>query len=204
MISVGLTGSIASGKSTISAIFEQAGAKIIDADQIAKDVVQKGLPAWHKIVAHFGHSVLLSNGQLNRAHLAEVIFNDPIQKNHLNAIVHPYVHNKIIELRHHYENLQADGIVILDVPLLYEVGMEKDFDKVIVVYVPEVIQLERLMQRDGICEQAARSRIKAQLSMEEKKRRADILIDNSGTLETTQDAVLKIYQILVDESPFFN
>lgn len=199
MIRVGLTGSIASGKSTVSSIFRHAGAQIIDADQIARDVVRKGLPAWRKIVAHFGPRVLMADGNLNRASLAEVVFNDPVQKRHLNAIVHPYVNRRIKELTRQYQKEQPDGVLVLDVPLLYEVGMEKDLNKVIVVYVPEVLQLQRLVKRDGLSEQAARTRIRAQMSMEEKKQRADIVIDNSGSLEATQDAALKVYRALVAE-----
>ena len=199
MIRVGLTGSIASGKSTVSSIFRHAGAQIIDADRIAREVVQKGLPAWRKIVAHFGPRVLLADGQLNRTSLAEVVFNDPIQKRHLNAIVHPYVTQKLQELTKFHEQQQPGGVLVLDVPLLYETGMEKDLDKVIVVYVPESVQLERLVQRDGLTEQAARNRIRSQISIEEKKRRADIIIDNSSSLEATQDAALKVYRELAAE-----
>lgn len=199
MIRVGLTGGIASGKSTVSAIFRHAGTKIIDADLIARDVVEKGLPAWQKIVAHFGPRVLMADGQLDRNSLADVVFNDPVQKRYLNAIVHPHVNRKAKELMQQLEVVQPDGVVVLDVPLLYEVGMEKDLDKIIVVYVPEAVQMERLMQRDGLSEQAARARIKAQMPIEEKRRRADIVIDNSGSLEATQDAALKIHRALTAE-----
>ncbi len=199
MIRVGLTGGIASGKSTVSAIFRHAGAQIIDADQIAREVVQKGLPAWQKIVAHFGPRVLMADGQLDRAILADVVFNDPLQKRHLNAIVHPHVSRKTKELMEKLERTQPNGVVVLDVPLLYEVGMEKDLDKIIVVYVPESVQLDRLMQRDGLSEQAARARIRAQMPIEEKRRRADIVIDNSGSLEATQDEALKIHRALAAE-----
>lgn len=199
MIRVGLTGGIASGKSTVSAIFRHAGAQIIDTDQIARDVVQKGLPAWQKIVAHFGPRVLMADGQLDRASLADVVFNDPVQKKYLDAIVHPHVDRKAKELMRHLKTVHPNGVVVLDVPLLYEVKMEKDLDKIIVVYVPEPVQLARLMQRDGLSEQAARARIRAQMPIEEKKRRADIVIDNSGSLEATQDEALRIHRALAAE-----
>jgi len=203
VIRVGLTGGIATGKSTVAVIFRHAGAKIIDADQIARNVVQKGLPAWQKIVAHFGPKVLMSNGQINRASLADVVFNDPIQKRHLNAIVHPYVHRKIEELMQQFIKTEINGVVVLDVPLLYEVGMDKDLDKIIIVYVPEAVQLDRLMKRDGLSEQSARVRIQSQMPIEEKRQRADIVIDNSGSLKATQAAAFKVYRALTAEAAKF-
>jgi dephospho-CoA kinase len=203
VIRVGLTGGIATGKSTVSAIFRHAGANIIDADQIARNVVKKGLPAWQKIVAHFGPRVLMADGQINRASLAEVVFNDPIQKRYLNAIVHPHVRRKTEELMQKLEDKGVNGVVVLDVPLLYEVGMDRDLDKIIVVYVPEIIQLERLMERDRLSEQSARVRIQSQMSIEEKKQRADIVIDNSGSPQTTQAAALEIYRTLANEAARF-
>jgi dephospho-CoA kinase len=203
VIRVGLTGGIATGKSTVSAIFRHAGAKIIDADQIARNVVNKGLPAWQKIVAHFGPRVLMADGQINRASLAEVVFNDPVQKRYLNAIVHPHVRRKTEELMQKLKEKEVNGVVVLDVPLLYEVGMDRDLDKIIVVYVPEIIQLERLMERDRLSEQSARVRIQSQMSIEEKKQRADIVIDNSGSPETTQAEALEIYRTLANEAARF-
>ena len=203
MIRVGLTGGIATGKSTVSTIFRHAGAKIIDADQIARNVVNKGLPAWQKIVAHFGPRVLMADGQINRASLAEVVFNDPVQKRYLNAIVHPHVRRKTEELMQKLKEKEVNGVVVLDVPLLYEVGMDSDLDKIIVVYVPEVIQLERLMERDGLSEQSARVRIQSQMPIEEKKQRADIVIDNSGSPEITQATALEIYRTLASEAAKF-
>jgi dephospho-CoA kinase len=203
VIRVGLTGGIATGKSTVSAIFKHAGAKIIDADQIARNIVQKGLPAWQKIVAHFGPRVLMADGQINRAILADVVFNDPVQKRHLNAIVHPHVRRKSEELMQQLEKAESHGVVVLDVPLLYEVGMDKDLDKTIVVYVPEPVQLKRLMERDGLSEQSAKVRIHAQMPIEEKRHRADIVIDNSGSPEATQAAALEVYRCLASEASKF-
>jgi dephospho-CoA kinase len=203
VIRVGLTGGIATGKSTVSAIFRHAGAKIIDADRIARNVVKKGLPAWQKIVAHFGPRILMTDGQINRASLAEVVFNDPVQKRCLNAIVHPHVRHKTEELMQKLKEKEVNGVVVLDVPLLYEVGMDRGLDKIIVVYVPEIIQLERLMERDRLSEQSARVRIQSQMSIEEKKQRADIVIDNSGSSETTQAAALEIYRALANEAAKF-
>jgi dephospho-CoA kinase len=197
VIRVGLTGGIATGKSTVAVIFRQAGAKVIDADKIARNVVRKGLPAWQKIVAHFGPRVLMSDRRINRSSLADVVFNDPVQKRHLNAIVHPFVYRKIEELMQQLIKTETNGVVVLDVPLLYEVGMDKDLDKTITVYVPEAVQLDRLMKRDGLSEQSARVRIQSQMSIEEKRRRADIIIDNSGSLKATQAAAFEVYHILV-------
>ncbi len=196
MIVAGLTGGIASGKSTVSAFFQNAGAVIADADKIAREVVKKGLPAWKKIREHFGPDVLLPDGEINREWLGDIIFHQPKEKEILNTIVHPHVFREMEKQIHEAEKKHPAGVVIQDIPLLFESKMEKRIFPVIVVYVPERIQLERLMKRNSLSETSAMARIRAQMPIEEKKKIADFVIDNSGSLEETRENTMNLYRIL--------
>jgi dephospho-CoA kinase len=193
---IGLTGGIATGKSTVSAILKNAGAVIIDADRIARRVVKKNLPAYRQILAHFGESVLLPDGEINRAALGNLIFNDSRKKQLLNSIVHPHVRKETDRRLRHIAKNNPNALVILDIPLLLEAGMRKDLSEVIVVYAPEHIQIKRLMERDHILQEDALARIRSQMPIEEKKSRATTVIDNSGTLEHTRKQTLEIFQRL--------
>jgi len=196
MIVAGLTGGIASGKSTVAAFFQNAGAVVIDADKAAREVVKKGLPAWEKIRKHFGQEVLLPDGEINREWLGNVIFHQPKEKEILNAIVHPYVFTEMEKQICEAEKNHPDGLVIQDIPLLFESGMQKRISPVIVVYVPENLQMERLRKRNGLSENSAMARIRSQMPIEEKKKLADFVIDNSGSLEETREKTLHLYRIL--------
>jgi dephospho-CoA kinase len=193
---IGLTGGIATGKSTVSAILQNAGAVIIDADQIARKVIKKNLPAYRQIVDTFGESVLLPDREINRTALGNLIFNDPRKKQLLNTIVHPHVRKETNRQLKQIEKNDPDALVILDIPLLFESGMHKDLSEVIVVYAPEHIQIKRLMERDHILQEDALARIRSQMPIEEKKGRATTVIDNSGTLEHTRKQTLEIFQRL--------
>lgn len=196
---IGLTGGIATGKSTVSAILENAGALIIDADRIAREAVKKGQPAYREIVEHFGETVLLPDGEINRSVLGDIIFNAPGKKQLLNKIVHPYVRKETHRQLQQIGRTEPNAIVILDIPLLIEAEMDKDLSEVIVVYVPEHIQIERLVQRDGISEADALARVRSQMPIEEKKEKATIVVDNSGSKENTRRQTLKIFQRLKDK-----
>ncbi len=193
---IGLTGGIATGKSTVSAILKKAGAVIIDADRIAREVVKKGLPAYREIVENFGETVLLSNGEINRSVLGDLIFNDPRKKKLLNRIVHPHVRRETNRQLKDMEKSSPDTIAVLDIPLLFEAEMHKDLSEVIVVYAPEHIQVKRLMKRDNISEADAVARVRSQMPIEEKKNRATIVIGNSGTMEDTRKRTLEIFKTL--------
>jgi dephospho-CoA kinase len=193
---IGLTGGIATGKSTVCAILENAGAVIIDADRIARKLVKKNLPAYRQIVDTFGESVLLPDGEINRIALGDLIFNDPRKKQLLNKIVHPPVGKETNRQLKQIEKNNPNALVILDIPLLLESGMHKDLSEVIVVYAPEHIQIKRLMERDHIAQENALARIRSQMPIEEKKKLASIVIDNSGTLENTRKQTLEIFQRL--------
>ena len=196
---IGLTGGIATGKSTVSAILENAGALIIDADRIAREAVKKGQPAYREIVEHFGETVLLPDGEINRSVLGDIIFNAPGKKQLLNKIVHPYVRKETHRQLQQIGRTEPNAIVILDIPLLIEAEMDKDLSEVIVVFVPEHIQIERLMQRDGISEADALARVRSQMPIEEKKDKATIIVDNSGSKENTRKQTLKIFHRLKDK-----
>ena len=194
----GLTGGIATGKSTVSAFLEHAGAVIVDADKIARQVVQKEQPAWRKIVEVFGASILLPDGEINRSRLGEIIFNDSDQKRILNRIVHPEVSLETSARLLEIENNQPDSLVILDVPLLIESGMNAGLSEIIVVYLPEPLQIERLMFRDHLLREQALARIHSQMPIDEKRKYATRLIDNSGTRENTRRQTMDIYFRLAD------
>lgn len=196
MIVAGLTGGIATGKSTVSAFLEQAGAVIVDADKIARHLVRKGQPAWQKIVDAFGLSILLPDGELDRSRLGEIIFNDPHQKRILNRIVHPEVGSETAVQLAEIEKNQPDSLVILDVPLLIESGMDAGLSEIIVVVIPEPLQIERLMHRDNLSQEQALARMRSQMPIDEKRKHATRLIDNSGSRENTRRQTMDIYRQL--------
>ncbi|MCY7835325.1 dephospho-CoA kinase [Bacillus haynesii] len=189
---IGLTGGIASGKSTVAQMFQQCGITVVDADVIAKEAVEQGMPAYQKIAETFGQGVLLETGDIDRRKLGEIVFANEEKRLQLNAIVHPEVRKMMIKQRD--EAVRAGKrFVVLDIPLLYESGLEHLTDKVIVVWVPKELQLERLMKRNRFNEDEALNRIHAQHSLDEKKKRADAVIDNSGSLKDTE---AQLYQLL--------
>jgi len=199
LVIAGLTGGIASGKSTVSAFLEDAGAIIVDADKFAREVVQKDRPAWREIVDTFGQSILLPDGGINRILLGDIIFNDPAQKQILNRIVHPRVISETATRLAEIEKKQPGSVVILDVPLLIESGMDTGLSDIIVVYVPEPVQIQRLMIRDALTQAQALARIRSQMPIEEKKQHATIIIDNSGSRENTRSISLTVYQRLKEK-----
>lgn len=192
---VGLTGGIATGKSTVTEMFAQRGACVIDADQIAREVVEPGRPSLQKIRDRFGDEVLFPDGKLDRPKLGEIVFNDPAAREDLNRIVHPAIF-QMIEERIGQARERSYPLILVDVPLLLENNRQTTYDAIIVVYTPEEIQLDRLMKRDGMNEQQAKNRIAAQMSIEEKKKYADYIIDNSGTTEQTERQVEHLFAIL--------
>ncbi|WP_081413177.1 dephospho-CoA kinase [Aneurinibacillus terranovensis] len=193
---IGLTGGIACGKSTVSRMLAEREARIIDADIIAREVVRPGEEAWSLIAEHFGQSILLPNQEIDRARLGKLVFSDEKARLILNGIVHPAVRKRMRELTAH---AVAEGIplIVLDIPLLYESGLEYMVEAVVVVYCTPEQQLKRLMKRNGLSREEALRRIASQIPVEEKKKRASYVIDNSGTLEETERQVNKLIQRLV-------
>ncbi|WP_019554361.1 dephospho-CoA kinase [Propionispira raffinosivorans] len=190
MFVIGLTGGIASGKSTVSKILAQAGAHIIDADKIAHDVVMPNQLAWQKIVSHFGMSIILENGQLDRAALGATVFSNPAQRKWLEELIHPFV-RAAIEKEIQVWNAEKKEIVVLDIPLLYEAGWDTLADETWVVSVDTATQLKRLVHRDRLSLMQAQKRIDSQMPLTEKVKRADYVIDNMFDLAKTREQVLK-------------
>lgn len=189
---LGLTGGIGSGKSVVDAMFRELGAEVIDADALAREVVEPGKPALQEIVSSFGTDMLLPDGRLDRPRLAAMIFSDPSARERLNAITHPRIRQRMAE--EVAARSGQPGVLILDIPLLYENGRSVDVERVIVVWVDEATQIRRLMERDHLTEEQARQRTAAQMPLDEKRRRADHVIDNSGSREDTRRQVDAIYR----------
>jgi len=185
---LGLTGGIASGKSTVSDYFKRCGIPIIDADVISKEIVEVGTKGLHDIVHSFGETILTESGELDRQKLGRMIFADPKKRTLLNQILHPTIKNKILSQKEGLEQQNAP-LIILDIPLLYEANYESEVDEVMVVYVNHKTQKERLMERGQLTGEEAENRINAQMDLERKRKLADIVIDNSGTIEETYQQV---------------
>lgn len=200
MYRIGLTGGIATGKSTVAAILRRLGAYVIDADQIAREIVLPGRPAYQDIVQYFGSQVLLPDGQLNRAWLAEQIFNDEHKRQFLNQATHPRIIERIETI---IGELAASGYnkpVVLDVPLLIEAGMVHTVDEVWLVVVDPQTQLERLMRRDELTSSSAQRRIEAQMPLSEKVNYAHRIIDNGGCLQKTEQMVRDFWMEAVERA----
>jgi len=190
---LGLTGGIGSGKSMVAQMFARLGAIVIDADQLAREVVEPGQPALEEIAATFGRDVLLPDGRLDRAKLAGIIFADPIERAKLDAITHPRIRARMDE--EIKARRSGPGVLIVDIPLLYENDRSYSVERVIVVWVDPQTQLRRIRQRDGLSTEAAGQRIAAQMPLEAKRARADHVIDNSGRREDTRRQVEAIYHL---------
>lgn len=189
---IGLTGGIASGKSTVAAMLQQRGARIIDADQLARDVVLPGEPALAAIREAFGDTVLTDEGTLNRPRLGELVFQQPDKLKQLENILHPVIRQRMREQIAEHEADNPSGLVVADIPLLFETGQESTYrDKgILVVYIPQELQVERLMARGaGMDREQAEKRVSLQMDIEEKRRRADWVIDNSGSIGDTERQV---------------
>ena len=196
---VGLTGGIGSGKSTVSRLFRDLGCLIIDADTIAREVVEPGEPAWRGIVEAFGREILLPDGQLDRKGLGALVFADPAKRRTLNALTHPAIIAREQAILAELEAQGYEGIVVLDAALLIEAGGADRMDRLVVVYVDEAIQLRRLMDRDDLDEAEARRRIASQMPLREKVRLAHHVIDNSGRPEETAARVRDVHAALLAE-----
>lgn len=188
---VGLTGGIASGKSTVSKMFKDMGITVIDADIEARLAVEKGEPAYENIVAFFGRDILLEDGSINRAKLGEIIFNDLEKRLKLNSIVHPEVRKRMLAKRD--QAIEAgERLIIMDIPLLFESKLTYMVDKILLVYVDAETQLERLMARNHFTKEEAISRINSQMPLKDKIKLSDAVIDNNGTIEETRNQLIRI------------
>jgi dephospho-CoA kinase len=185
---IGLTGGIGSGKSTVDRMLVARGAALVDADLLAREVVEPGTPALAEIAAEFGDSVLLPDGGLDRAALGAVVFADAARRERLNAITHPRV-GELMQARIAAALASDAALVVVDVPLLFEGSRQSLFEGVLLVWVPAEVQLRRLVERDGMAESEARARIAAQMPIDGKRALATWVIDNSGSLAETERQV---------------
>jgi len=196
MLKVGLTGSIAVGKSYVCECFRELGCYVLDADKVAREVVQPGTEGLARIVRQFGTKILRINGELDRKALGRIVFANEAKRNLLNSIVHPLVIEAQDSWISEREAHDPDGIAVVDAALMIESGGYHRFDKLIVVWCEPAIQLTRLMARDVLSEAEARRRIAAQMPQEEKKLFADHLIDTSAGFESTRSQVVALFEQL--------
>lgn len=188
-MNIGLTGGIACGKSTVADMLVRRGAVLIDADRIAREVVEPGEPALLEIAGLFGQAMLNGNGSLNRKALGAVVFADTDKRKQLEAILHPRIRQKLMERMESSELASPDRLVVVDVPLLFESHMQSLFQEIMLVYVPADVQLNRLMTRDKLSKEEAGLRLAAQWPIDDKKNQADVVIDNSGDTARTEQQI---------------
>jgi len=196
MIVVGLTGSVGTGKSTVARFFRELGAYVIDWDELAREVVRPNSEAWRQIVEHFGADIVNQDSTLNRQKLADIVFRNKEELAKLNEIVHPQVFIEDERITNQIRNNDPDALVVKDIPLLLEANLPIVVDKIIVVYASRGVQLKRLEEK-GMSREDAERRIRSQLSLEEKMKFADFVINNDGSLEETRKQVKEIYCALM-------
>jgi dephospho-CoA kinase len=192
MLKIAITGGVGTGKSTVARMFAELGAEVLDADQIARDVVAVGAPAWEELRRLYGPDYFNENGELNRSKLAQLVFADPEERRRLDGIIHPRVE---AELKARVAELARRGaaLVLVEVPLLFETGREAAFDRVIVVAAPEADQVRRLRARDHRGEAEIRGILAAQWRLADKVARGDYVVDNGGELSFTEQQVKNIW-----------
>lgn len=193
MLKVGLTGSIAVGKSHVLSALAELGCHVIDADQIAREVVAPGSAGLTAVAAHFGDAVLKRDGTLDREQLGTIVFGDEEKRRKLNSLLHPLIIARQDELLREFREQDPGGIAIIDAALMIESGGYKRLDKLIVVHCDPEIQLQRLMKRDGLPRPAAERRVSAQMPQSEKMKYADFLIDTSGDFSNTRAQIETVF-----------
>jgi len=196
MLKVGLTGSIAVGKSFVCDVFRELGCHVLDADKTAREVVEPGTDGLLRVVTEFGKDILTDDGELDRKKLGAIVFADQEKRQLLNSIVHPLVIDAQDRWIEAFQKTDPDGIAVIDAALMIESGGYKRFDKLIVVWCEPAIQLKRLMLRDNLTEIDAKKRIDAQIPQDAKKQFADYLIDTSGGFDETRKQTIDVFQEL--------
>lgn len=189
---VGLTGGIASGKSTVARMFVELGGRLVDADLLARQVVEPGRPAWGEVVDHFGEAVLNPDRTLNREKLAEIIFRDPGERQVLNGITHPRIGAEMLDQIQRFQR-EGAAVVLIDAALLLESPATNWIRPVVVVTADEAVRADRIMERDGLSREQALARIRSQMSEDERKALADFVLDNSGSLDDLQHRVEEVW-----------
>ncbi len=195
MLKIAITGGAGSGKSTVARMFRELGAEVLDADAAARQVVAKGKPAWRELRRFLGPECFQADGELNRARVARLVFSDPECRRRLNGIVHPRVARELTRRLRELER-RGTGLALVEVPLLYEAGLEGAYDRVIVVEVAPEDQVRRLQERDGRGALEISGILEAQAPLAEKAARADYVVDNRGCLDDTRSQVAAIWREL--------
>jgi dephospho-CoA kinase len=195
-ILLGVTGGIASGKTTVARMLEDLGAQIIDFDLLSRVVVEPHKPAWEEIVAYFGKQLLLEDKTLDRKKLSQIVFRDPEKRKKLESFIHPRIYDEFARLVKEFTAKDPNAIIQVIAPLLFEVNLQHLFHKILLVYIPPEMQAERLMKRDRISREMAVNILNVQLPIEGKKGYADFIVDNSGTLEETKRQVEEVWKKL--------
>ncbi len=196
MLLIGLTGGVATGKSTVAKLFKECGAVVIDADVLARQVVQPRKPAWRDIVRLYGKRVLENDGTLNRPALARIVFHNPRKLRMLSRIIHPRVAREQSRLTRDLARKDSDAIIVYDVPLLFEAGVDKRVDRIIVVVADRQTQITRLQRRNHLTSAEALRRIRSQMPLAQKSKRADYVLEGTLPLPQLKRAVKQIYNEL--------
>lgn len=192
MVIVALTGGIGSGKSSVAEMFKDEGAYVIDFDYLARVVVEPDTPAWRDIVDYFGPEIISPDRTLNRSKLAEIVFSDAKSRKALESFTHPRIFEKRDTLIKDIKKKDPHAVVIIDVPLLFELSLSRKFDKVILVYVSRDVQIKRAVKRGVLAKEEVEKRLQAQISIEEKTLLSDYIINNEGSLKYTRDQARKV------------
>jgi len=196
MLIVGLTGGVASGKTAVSQVLKEEGAYIIDADQIARELVQPHKPAWNELIRAFGKEILQEDGFIHRKKLADKVFADPKKRKLLNQILHPRIKEEMDRRTKEIGQKDPEAIVVIDAPLIVELGDHREMDKLIVVASTQTQQIERLKERDGIGPEEALRILSSQMPVEEKVNLADFVMRNEGSLEETKKRAKEVFKEL--------
>src|SRR3989442_3944403 len=189
----GLTGGVASGKSTVARMFEELGAKVIDADRIGHELLGSTQPPYNEIVRRFGKEVLDASGEIDRRRLGAIVFSDAAKLRELNAILHPRIIERVEADAQRYRAQDPRAVVLVDAALIFEAGIGSRFEKLLVAWCPPEMQIERLMAKAGLSRKKAEQRGASQIPADEKRRRADYVIDCSGSLEETRKQVERLF-----------
>jgi dephospho-CoA kinase len=196
MLIVGLTGGVASGKTVVSQVLKEEGAYIIDADRIARELVQPHKPAWNELIRAFGKEILREDGSIHRKKLADKVFADPNQRKLLNQILHPRIKEEMDRRTKEIGQKDPEAIVVIDAPLIVELGDHREMDKLIVVTTTQTQQIERLKDRDGAKPEEALRIVSSQMPLEEKVKLANFVIRNEGSLEETKKRAREVFKEL--------
>jgi len=196
MLIVGLTGGVASGKTVVSRILREEGVYLIDADQIARELVLPHKPAWNELIRVFGKEILREDGSIHRKKLAAKVFSDPQERKLLNQILHPRIKKEMDKRTKEIGQKDPEAIIVIDAALLVELGDHREMDKLIVVTSTEEQQIERLKRRDGVNQEQARGILSSQMPLEEKLKVADFVIQNKGSIEETKRRAKEIFREL--------